>query len=56
MSNPDVMTTSLGELDPELAEAMVGGHVDEARATAVLDVLDRVPAACSPEEHRAADY
>ena len=24
MSNPDVMTTSLGELDPELAEAMVG--------------------------------
>ena len=24
MSNPDVMTTSLGELDPELAEAMAG--------------------------------
>ena len=39
----------------DLAEAMVGGHVDEARATAVLDVLDRVPAACSPEEHAAAE-
>lgn len=39
----------------ELAAAMVDGQVDEARATAVLDVLDRVPAACSPEEHRTAE-